>query len=213
VIITQLVRVALAAQALAATPDPEISKVVERMQSFYERTKDFEAHFDQTYFYKTFNRKQQSHGVVKFAKPGLMRWDYETPNKKVFVVAKDKAYAFDPEAKTMHVSPLSTEKLSTSITFLWGQGHLADEFEIQKSSRPDLSGGTQLELTPKKPDPRFQKIYFLIDPKTNAVRSTLVVDPDGSENRMDFSDVKVNPGLKASAFDLKAPADTQVIKL
>ena len=208
----EVVGASLAAQMLSAAPDPEIARIVGKMQAFYERTQDFEAHFDQTYLYKTFNRKQQSEGVVKFAKPGLMRWDYQAPNQKVFVVAKDKAYVFDPEARTMYVSPLSNERLSTSITFLWGRGHLADEFEIQKSSRPDLAGGIQLELTPKKADPRFQKIYFLLDAKTCSVRSTLVIDPDGSENRMDFSAVKVNPGLKSSDLDLKPPADTQIIK-
>jgi outer membrane lipoprotein carrier protein len=204
----------LIATGIAATPpDAEVGRAVEKMQAFYEHTKDFEAHFEQTYTYKTFGRKQQSSGRVRFAKPALMRWDYEKPSTKVFVVAKDKAYVLDPEAKTLHVSGISTERLSTSITFLWGQGRLADEFEIRRGSRPDLSGGVQIELTPKKPDPRFQKVFFLLDPKSYAVRTTIVIDPDGSENRMDFSETRVNPGLKAEDFELHPSADVQIIKM
>ncbi len=208
-----LALLAVMAVAAAAPADPEVARAVDKMQAFYERTRDFAAHFDQTYTYKTFGRKQQSSGHVIFAKPALMRWDYQTPNKKVFVVAKEKAYVLDPEAKTLHVSGLSTDRLSTSISFLWGKGHLADEFEIHRATRPDLSGGIQLELTLKKPDPRFQKIFFLLDAKTYAVKTTIVVDPDGNENRMEFSDIKVNPGIGKDAFELHPPEGTQTFKL
>ncbi|MFN7133742.1 MAG: LolA family protein [Myxococcales bacterium] len=203
------------AEPADATPmEPEVKRAVDQMQKFYEETKDFESTFEQTYTYKTFNRKQKSSGTVRFMKQGAaMRWDYEKPSPKVFVVAFNKVFMHDPEAKQVTIAPINTEKLSASVTFLWGQGRLEREFDIKRAERKDLTGGIALELTPKVPDPRFQRVFFLIDAQTFAVKETIVVDPDGSENRMAFGSVKINTGFKPDVFKLSPPPDTQVIDM
>lgn len=194
--------------------DPEVKRAVDAMQKFYEETKDYSSDFQQTYTYKTFNRKQKSSGTMRFMKQGAaMRWDYVKPDPKVFVIAFDKVFMHDLEAKQITVAPINTEKLSASVTFLWGQGRLEREFDIKRAERKDLTGGIALELTPKTPDPRFQKVFFLLDPKTYAVKETIVVDPDGSENRMAFSNVKINTGFKPEVFKLSPPPGTQIIDM
>lgn len=199
-----------AAQPMAA----DVKNAVDQMQKFYEETRDFQARFEQHYTYKSFGRTTKASGTVRFLKSGAsMRWDYLKPNEKVFVVAANKVFAYDKEAKQVTVSSIETERLSASITFLWGQGRLEREFDIQKASRDDLKGGIALELTPKKPDPRFQKVFFLIDAKTFAVKESIVVDPDGSENRVAFLDVKTNAGFGTEAFQIAYPPDTQVIRM
>ncbi|MBI5544077.1 MAG: outer membrane lipoprotein carrier protein LolA [Deltaproteobacteria bacterium] len=193
---------------------PEVKKAVDSMQRFYEDTKDFQADFKQTYKYKTFARTTQATGKMRFKKEGpSMRWDYATPDEKVFVIAVEKVFAYDKAAKTLTVSRLSADRLSASITFLWGQGKLDREFRIQKADRKDLKDGIALELTPKITDPRFQKIFFLLDTKTFSVKETVVVDPDGSENRMTFTNVKTNSGLSNDIFKIEPPEGTQIMRL
>jgi outer membrane lipoprotein carrier protein len=194
--------------------DAEVKRAVEQMQKFYENTKDFEARFTQTYSYKTFARKTVASGRMKFMKAGAsMRWDYEKPEQKVFVVAANKVYAYIKEAKQLTISSIDTDKLSASVTFLWGTGKLDREFNIKRSDRKDLSNGFALELTPKQADPRFQRIFFVLDPKTFEVKESLVVDPDGSENRIAFSEAKVNQGFGKEAFAIDPPKDTQIIRM
>jgi outer membrane lipoprotein carrier protein len=194
--------------------DPAVAKAVAQMQRFYEESQDFDARFEQTYLYKTFGRTQRSSGRVRFKKTGAtMRWDYEKPAPKVFVVSGAKVYMHDPAAKQLTVASINTDKLSASITFLWGQGKLEREFDIAKASRKDLTDGIALELVPKIPDPRFQKVFFLIDSKSYAVKETIVVDPDGSENRMMFSGVKTNTGFGVEVFHIEPPPDTQVLRM
>jgi outer membrane lipoprotein carrier protein len=191
-----------------------VRAAVEQMQKFYENTKDFQANFKQTYTYKTFARKTVASGTMKFMKAGAsMRWDYQKPEQKVFVVAANKVYAYVKEAKQLTISPIDTDRLSTSVTFLWGQGKLDREFDIKRAERKDLTGGFALELTPKNPDPRFQKIFFVLDPKSYEVKESLVVDPDGSENRIAFSDAKTNQGFGKEAFAIEPPPDTQIIRM
>jgi outer membrane lipoprotein carrier protein len=203
-----------APEAPSAPMSPEVKTAVDRMQKFYEETRDFKAQFTQTYTYKSFGRSTKATGVVRFLKIGAsMRWDYQKPNEKVFVVAGNKVYAYDKDAKQLTVSGINADQLSASITFLWGQGKLEREFNIKKADRKDLTDGIALELTPKRPDPRFQEIFFLVDPKTYAVKRTIVVDPDGSENNMAFADVKTNTGFGPEAFHIEPPPDTQILRM
>ncbi len=192
---------------------PDVKRAVEKMQRFYEETKDFTATFQQTYRYQTFATTKKASGRVRFMKAGgSMRWDYLKPDDKVFVISGSKFYLYEKEAKQLAIACIDADRLSASVTFLWGQGKLEREFDIRKADRKDLVGGIALELTPKVPDPRFRKIFFLLDPATYAVRQSLVIDPDGSENTVAFSEVKTNTGFTSDVFKIDYPKDTQILR-
>jgi outer membrane lipoprotein carrier protein len=191
-------------------PTAEVKALVDRMQGFYERTEDFTANFRQTYVYKSFGRTSTSTGMVAFKKPAQMRWDYLTPSPRTFVLTGERVYAWDPQAQTLTVAALPTSELSSSVTFLWGKGRLLDEFSISRAPCPDCQG-VLLVLTPKKSETRFRELRFELEPKTAQVRKTVVVDPDGSENTILFSDLKTNTGLSKERFVLDVPQGTQVL--
>lgn len=196
---------------------PAVKTLVDRMQAFYETTSDFSADFRQDYFYKISKRTQTSTGTVLFRKPGLMRWDYAKPSAKTFVLAGVKVYMHDPEAKLLTVASIGTSKLSASVTFLFGQGKLADEFAITQKDCAKCTG-TLLQLDPLVPDARFTRIFLEVDPKSAQVLKSTVVDPDGSENAISFLNLKTNTGPAWDGgtgsvdprFKLSPPPDTQV---
>jgi len=188
---------------------PEVKDLVDRMQTFYEKTQDFTADFKQDYKYKALHRTQSSTGKVIYKKPGLMRWEYEKPSKRTFVLAGEKVYAYDPEAETLSVGRIDTSQLSASVTFLFGQGKLADEFAISKGECKDCKG-TLLVLDPLKEEPRFRQVRLEVDPKTAQVLKSTVVDPDGSENAIAFLGLKTNVGIAADAFKINPPEGTRI---
>ncbi len=188
---------------------PEVKSLVDRMQAFYEKTGDFRSSFRQDYKYKTFRRTQTSEGVVTYKKPGLMRWEYQTPSPRTFVLAGNKVYAYDPAAQSLTVGSVDTSQLSASVTFLFGQGKLADEFAITKGACKDCKG-TLLVLDPLKNEPRFRQVRLEVDPSTAQVLKSTVVDPDGSENTISFLNLKTNVGIDADSFKLDVPDDTRV---
>ncbi|MFP2964357.1 LolA family protein [Myxococcus sp. 1LA] len=188
---------------------PEVKSLVDRMQAFYEKTGDFRAGFRQDYKYKTFRRTQTSEGTVTYKKPGLMRWEYEKPSARTFVLAGNKVYAYDPAAQSLTVGSVDTSQLSASVTFLFGQGKLADEFNITKGTCKDCKG-TLLVLDPLKNEPRFRQVRLEVDPSTAQVLKSTVVDPDGSENAISFLNLKTNVGIDADSFKLDVPDDTRV---
>jgi outer membrane lipoprotein carrier protein len=142
----------------------------------------------------------------------MMMWEYREPSKRTFVLAGDSVYSLDPEAQTLTKASLGSNQLSASVTFLWGKGKLLQEFHIEKGACGACKG-TLLVLTPLKPDPRFLEIKLEVDPKTAQVVRSTVVDPDGSENAITFSDLKTNVGLSKDDFKLTPPEGTQVMDL
>ena len=78
-------RAALASLLPAAAgrpPSEDAAALAAKVQATYERTRDLEARFAQTYTYSGFGRRQVSSGRVLVKKPGMMRWDYEKPSPK-----------------------------------------------------------------------------------------------------------------------------------
>jgi outer membrane lipoprotein carrier protein len=213
----------IGAAAISKPPEmtPEVKALVDRTQAFYEKTQDFTATFKQDYTYKAFARTQTSTGKVTYAKavgsdPSRMRWDYDKPAGKVFLLSGEKAYFLDPDAATLNVTNIDTSQLSASVTFLWGKGKLEKEFAITKAACAKCTG-TQLQLDPLKPDPRFQRVFLEIDPKTATVLKSTVIDPEGNSNAIGFNDLKTNQGIGVSkdggvpeVFRLAPPPGTQV---
>jgi outer membrane lipoprotein carrier protein len=192
-----------------AAMNPDVKALVDRMQAFYEKVQDFTADFSQSYTYKMAKRIQTSTGKVTFKKPGMMRWEYEKPTPKTFVLAGDRAYTYDPQAMLLTKAAFDQSQLSASVTFLFGTGKLEKEFTISRVDCPKCTG-TLLELLPLKPDPRFKKVRLEVDPKTAQVLRSIVYDPDGSENAITFSNLKTNVGVNKDVFVLNAPEGTQI---
>ena len=188
---------------------PDVKALVDRVQAFYEKTQDFSADFKQDYTYKAFKRTQSSSGKVIFKKPALMRWEYEKPSPRTFVLAGDRVIAHDPEAKLLTVASIATNQLSASVTFLFGVGKLENEFAIVKKACAKCVG-VELEMTPLVADPRFKRIFLEVDERTAQVLKSTVIDPDGSQNAISFLSLTANVGITEAAFKLMPPPGTQV---
>ncbi len=206
----------LAADLASPPPAPasrdELRPTVHRMQAFYENAKDCQATFSQTYVNAAFKKTLQSTGTLRFKKPGMLRFDYLTPEPKFFVVKNDRIVSYVPAAQQAMVGSFKADQLSASVTFLFGRGNLESEFSIHPADRTDLAVGTAMLLLPLKEDPRFSKLYFVVDPQTSSVRESVVVDASGNENRFDFAAVKTNVGLSEKDFDDTVPEGTQILR-
>lgn len=188
-------------------------QVVTRVQAFYEATTDYDADFTQTYFHRLFNKTQRSYGHVYIKKPGKMRWEYSRPERKLFVADGQTLWVYEPEAQQAFRQPLSQSQLPTAITFLAGGGNLARDFRprLLPAAQQGFAQGYVLELRPRQPNPSFERILFYVNPQNFGVARTLVLDAAGNRNRMDFSNIRLNPGIADSRFAFTPPDGTRII--
>ena len=134
-----------------------------------------------------------------------MRWDYETPRKKAFIVDGDTLWVYTPEDHTVIKRPdFEPDSLSSSITFLWGKGDLASEFDIT------LVEEATLKLVPKTPQPGFARLRFVVDAKTGQVLESTVIDAQGNSNHLVFGEAKLNTGLSDAPFQFTPPKGVSV---
>jgi outer membrane lipoprotein carrier protein len=188
------------APAPSATAAADLTR---KVQGFYERTRDLEAAFTQTYTYAGLGRKLTSSGSLKVKKPGLMRWDYQSPSPKVVAVTGRKLVQYEPEERQAYVDEsFDATAMTAAVSFLLGTGDLARDFTAS------LGEGGTLVLRPKQADPRVARIAFTVGPE-GEVLATSVLDGAGNENRLAFSAIKRNAGLADAAFEVKLPAGTR----
>lgn len=185
-----------------------VEKVVEKMQGFYEKTRGFDTRFEQSFQQGGMPSRfagARTAGRMRFRKPEgasgpLMRWDYA--DGRVLLLVKDRSWTYDPDTRQATEYKVDGANLSAAVTFLWGTGKISEEFTITRATRGDLSGeGMALELTPKKSGQGFSKVYLVVDPQTGAVRQSVVVQSNGSENRISFLEPNLNAEVAPADFD------------
>ncbi len=197
---------ALLAVALAAPPAPaDAAALAREVQAFYERTRDLEADFVQTYTYAAFGRTQTSRGTLRVKKPGRLRWDYAEPAPKTIVVNGKRLVQYEPEANQAFVDDrFDLSAASAAVTFLIGTGSLEREFHL--ASDPE----GRLVLTPRTPDARVERVVLTVGPR-GEVTATRVVDASGNVNQIAFHHLRRDVGIPDSAFELQLPGDVHRI--
>jgi len=176
------------------------------VQTYYERTKDLEARFVQTYTYASFGKSQTSRGTLRVKKPGKLRWDYLEPTPKTIVVNGPRLVQYEPDANQAYVDEhFDATALSAAVTFLLGKGSLAKEFALS-STAPG-----RLVLTPRQADGRVREVVLTVG-EGGQVTATRVVDGSGNVNELTFEGLKRNVGLKDDLFVLELPKDVHRVQ-
>lgn len=204
----------------AVAQDSDASEVsaeeyAKRIQAFYKKTEDFQAKFTQTYQDIAAGTSKVSYGRVYFKKPGKMRWDYYTSKSskkrdKIYVSDGNAFWIYETEFKQVFRQCLSKSQLPTSLRFLMGEGELLEEFDVTLAGTHSKESPA-LKLVPKVATSKYKELRFEIDPETYQVQKTVVFDPYGNSNSIQFNNTLVNRKLPDSGFDFKAPADARVV--
>ena len=187
---------------------------LERVQRFYAEVQDYSADFIQSYTKAALSKTSESRGVLEIKKPGLMRWTYQKPAEKLWIVDGKKLWVSDPEEEQVFVDEnFKTAELTNAISFLWGKGRLDESFEVRQvgNGQHEVHKELQvLELTPKK-GATYTKLVLGVDPKTGEVAESILFETAGNTNRFKFRNAKVNTGIPDARFQFTPPPGWSVI--
>lgn len=184
--------------------------LVEKLQKKYESISSIEASFTQEVFNPALNRSETSEGRVFFKKPGKWKWLYNDPSRGVFTSNGKKVWLFEPDFN--QVIEKDVDAVSSGITtdFLTGVGNLGRDFEIGLAEEKPSS--FLLELTPKAEIPNVRKLLLEVDRTRLLVVKTVVSDYLGNRTEISFRDLKINPQISDSVFELKLPKGSIVVR-
>jgi outer membrane lipoprotein carrier protein len=190
-------------------------ELAQALQKKYDTVRDFQAGFTQVTESGVLGRKHTERGQVAIKKPGKMRWDYESPEKKLFISDGRHVYLYTPRDKQATVSDVpSGDSTPTPFLFLAGQGNLTRDFTPSAIAPPGgLPAGTQaVKLTPKQAQPDYEWLIVSVDPATYSLRGLTFRDAQGATQTFTFSSLKENLNPAESKFHFKIPSGTQVVR-
>jgi outer membrane lipoprotein carrier protein len=200
--------------AAPAAADACVERAVERIQRRYESVRDLSADFVQTtraVALGAAGATTTSRGSVVFAKPGKMRWSYESPEPSLVVSDGKWLWIFDPAHQEAQKLPVGEGFLSgAAIQFLLGEGEIRREFEVTAEACTPQQ--VELVLVPRTPA-SYEKLRVKSDPQTGELVETTVVDLLGNVTQVAFSRTRTNQGPADAQFRFEAKAGVRVIEL
>jgi outer membrane lipoprotein carrier protein len=202
--------------AAAAAPDCA-AEASARVQARYDGIRSLRARFAQTSRNVAFEGADASGGAaeakgrVEFAKPGRMRFEYESPEPSLVVSDGATLWIYDPAAKEVQVLPVSGGFLSAAaIQFLLGEGRLAETFVV--TARSCTAERALLDLRPRS-EATYERIEIAVERDTGWIRETTVYDLLGNQTHLAFSDLETNAAAPVERFRFDPPKDVRVLKL
>jgi outer membrane lipoprotein carrier protein len=203
------------AQGPSAKPAgaPDAAELARTLQAKYQTVRDFSADFTQTYRGGVLRRTTTERGTVLIKKPGLMRWDYKSPEEKLFVADGRKMYIYVPADRQVMVRDMPDSTVaSTPVLFLVGRGDIGRDFRPAYTTVADAPAGTWvLQLTPKTPQPDYEWLALVIDPDTLKLRMLVAHDAQGGTSSFTFTNLKENVGVPDKIFSFRIPRGADVI--
>lgn len=211
----RLALVVTAALAILTLPtlaqQPSAPDVAASLQAKYNQIRDFSADFTQEYESGVLKRKMTERGTLQVKKPGKMRWDYTSPEKKVFVSDGTSIYLWVPADNQVTQSAVPRQdEATTAVLFLVGKGNLTRDFDV--TFTPNAPAGTYgLRLEPKLPERDYDWLQLVVDRETMQIRTLIAADRQGGQSTFIFSNFKENIGLSDGVFAFKIPRGADVV--
>ena len=191
--------------------------VARRVQAHYETVVDLTARFQQTRQAVVIggglaaSPEPAREGSVVLAKPGRMRWSYETPDESLMVTDGNIVWMYDPLLEEAQRLPDAGGLLSgAAVRFLMGEGDLLASFTV---STPDCAARpVRLDLVPRE-DAGYERLTLEVDPESGRVQASTVTDLFGNRTTVAFSQVRLNTAPRADLFRFEPPPGVAVIDL
>jgi outer membrane lipoprotein carrier protein len=201
----------LFSNALAIGAQTDLDKMINGLQSKYNKISTLAADFTQVHTSRD-QRERRESGNLLLKKPGRMKWDYTTPEEKHFISDGKWLYEYVVAEKAVTRSSLKeTGDMRAPFAFLLGQGKLRQEFrriEFAKES-PINAGNKVLRMLPKHLQD-FDELLIEFDPFTFEMSRLSIIEPDGDRNDFIFSNIRENVSAPSAEFTFKAPPGVEV---
>ena len=201
----------LSFSALAVGAQTELDRMINGLQSKYNKISTLSADFTQVHTSRD-QRERRESGNLLLKKPGRMKWDYTTPEEKHFISDGKWLYEYVVAEKSVTRSSLKeTGDMRAPFAFLLGQGKLREEFrriEFAKES-PVNAGNKVLRMLPKHLQD-FDELLIEFDPNTFQLERLSIIEPDRDRSDFIFSNLKENVSAPSAEFVFKAPPGVEV---
>ncbi len=143
------------------------------------------ADFVQTYLPSGFSTGEQENGRLALALPDCLRWDYETPYAKTFLLCGEMLYTWnqgETSGRRQHIDARNARGLDL---LRLGVEELRQRYTAALEA--DRQGAVEVVLTPLEPDGDVASARFALDPQAVRLLALGYSDLEGNLTRFEIS--------------------------
>ena len=196
----------------SASSSLSLDSILTQVEKRYD-INDFSVRFFQTSTLKAMEVQDTASGKLQVKRPGMMRWDYEAPDKQIIISDGTSLWVYRPEDNQVMVG-----KAPSFFGEGKGAGFLSDIKSMRKSFIITLESkegekSYRLKLIPKKQTQDLSRIYLVVSPENFEVTEVITYNLYDDETRIELTDYVYDRNPGDETFRFKIPDGTDVIKM
>lgn len=201
----------LVGAAPATWAQNDLDPFINALQTKYNKLGSLAADFTQIYNAPGERGRRES-GSLLLKKPGKMRWDYSSPEQKLFVSdGKVLVEYVASEKMATRVSVKESDDLRSAFLFLLGRGNLRRDFKrIEWANETPLAAGNRvLRMIPKRGDVR--ELLVEVEPNALTLKRLVLINRNGGRSDFLFSNLRENAAAADGQFSFTPPPGVRVV--
>jgi outer membrane lipoprotein carrier protein len=197
----------LAMSGMAGAQAPSAKALAAKVDAHYNHLHSLTARFTERYRGMGIDRTET--GILTLSKPGRMRWAYDAPSGKIFVLDGKNAVSYTPgDSQALRTPAKQLDDLRSPLRFLLGRTEIAKELDGLTLTL--VSGGYTLSGVPKGMQQSVQSIGITVD-AAGQILGMRIVQVDGAETSFVFTDIRENVATPDSEFEFTPPPGVTII--
>jgi outer membrane lipoprotein carrier protein len=202
-------------RAAAESTRLTVDHILDQVEKKYADSK-FSANFVQKSTIKAMDITDLATGKVYIKYPGMMRWEYEKPDRQIIITDADKLWIYRPEDNQVMTGNAPTFfKDGKGASFLSDIRLIRQKFDISleqgKQGQSDLF--YHLKLIPLEKTLDISMIGLMISKQTFNVLQVTTLNLYGDETRIDLINSAFGVDLDDSLFSFKIPDGVDVLQI
>lgn len=198
---------------LAQSHPPDVRQAAATIDARYNGMKSLRAEFTEVYSGGGVRRSER--GTLWIKKPGKMRWDYSSPQKKVFLTDGATAWFYVPGERQARRTPLKKlDDLRSPLRYLLGRTKLDKELRglsLAPDVQPETAGDVVLRGIPVGMEDRISQVLLESDGQ-GFLRRIVLEELDGSRTEFRLENQQENVPVSNSEFNFQPPAGVEVLQ-
>ena len=195
-----------------ASSELPLDQIVQNVEERYE-IPGFTADFHQVSTIQAMEISDEATGKIYVRRPGMMRWEYENPERQIIIANDRELWIYRPEDNQVMVG--AAPKFFGDGK---GAGFLADikvlrrKFDI--SVLENLDPATYaLKLNPIEDTLDVSEIHLYVSKSTFVIQRVVTYNPYGDETSIDLINSRFDRIPDLALFDFTIPEGTDVLRM
>ncbi len=186
---------------------PAALSLAKTVDAHYNHLKSLQARYTERFQGMGMDRSET--GALTLRKPGKMRWAYDKPAGKVFILDGRDAIAYTPgDAQAQRIPAKQLDDLRSPLRFLLG--HTVLEKELDALSVASVGNEYTISGVPKGMSQRVKSFAVTVD-ISGQIHALRLEEVDGATTTFTFTDIHESIPTKDSDFAFHAPAGVTIV--